>query len=186
YWNLYLTRSRFLQLAKLEWETKRLVEKLDKRANLDAGSEVMVRAEAALGQRSADMVRAKTAIRNAEDRIKSLVNDPSMLSGDQEFVVADAPILEPAQPNLVAAAESALLHRPEIQQSFLQWRAAAIRSGLADNETLPQLDAIAEAAVAGLAPSGNMDDAFGDQFSEGNLSFALGLRYEMADCPRLK
>ncbi|BAM02921.1 TolC family protein [Phycisphaera mikurensis] len=177
YWNLYLVRSRHLQDQRLFEATQSLVDKAEARAGLDTPGEVLLRSRSALNERRSGLIRSKAAIRNAEDRIKSLVNDPELIGGGRELVLGDLPTAFPEAPKLVPTAEAALLHRPEVNQAFLQWRAAAVRSGIAQNETLPQLDAIAEVATSGLREGGETGEAIDDQFNS-DLSFTLGLRFE--------
>ena len=177
YWNLYLTRVGYLQDRRLADATQRLVDRAEARADLDTPGEVLLRARSALNERQSNLIRTKAAIRNAEDRVKALVNDPDLLRGNLEVVLADLPTAYPQRARVVPAAEAALQNRPEVNEAFLQWRAAAVRSGIADNETLPQLDAIAEVATAGLREAGETGEALGDQF-DSDLSFTLGLRFE--------
>ncbi len=177
YWNLYLTRVGYLQDRRLTAATEQLVSRAEARAGLDTPGEVMLRARSALNERRSGLIRTKAAIRNAEDRLKTLVNDPDLLRGSLEVVLSDLPTAYPQRARIVPAAEAALRHRPEVNEAFLRWRAAAVRSGIAQNETLPQLDAIAEVATAGLREGGETGEAIGDQF-DSDLSFTLGLRFE--------
>ena len=179
YWSLYLSRALYLQQQRLVAETEGLLAKLEGRAAVDAGNDVLVRARASASQRRSDLIRSELAIRNGEDRLRSLVNDPELYAAGVELLTVDPPSEEAVDVDLVAAAEAALMSRPEVAQAFDQWRAAAIRLGMAHHETLPQLDLIAQAAAVGL-DGANGDEAFGDQFDNGGISYMIGLRFEDA------
>ena len=176
YWNLYLARATFLQQEKQLRETEALSDMIAGRAGVDVGSEAVARAQAEVSQLRSALVRGEMAVRNAEDRMRALLNDSEIEAG-REILIQATPRAAPADIDLVDATEAALTSRPEVRQAFLQWRAAAIRLGIAENEELPQLDLIAELAVAGL-DGADADEALGDQFSESGLNALVGLRFE--------
>jgi outer membrane protein TolC len=181
YWNLYFARATCLQTQKLVKDTAEVVVKLEKRTDIDqVGNSDLMRAKAALSKRKADLVRAEVAVKNAEDRIKALLDDPTLLPSPQaELLPANEPSLRPINIDMKQAAATALENRPEILQAFLQLKAAAIRKDVSKNELLPQLDLILAASLMGLDKAGGFADGFDDQFkSPTHPGFLVGLRLE--------
>jgi outer membrane protein TolC len=180
YWTLYLSRALAVQKRKLQAEADTLVGKLSKRQDLDAMASQLQRAKAAQAKRRADLVRADMAIKNAEDRIKALINDPELMaSSSAELLPADSPRIDPPQIDLKHVAAEALENRPEIRQAFLQLKAAAVRKKVSKNELLPQLDLIMETSIAGLDRAGRVTDGWDDQWKGAHPGFLVGLRLDM-------
>jgi len=178
YWNLHLTRSVCIQKRKLLADTAAVVARLEKRKDLDAIEGELMRARAALAKRRADLVRAEMGIKNAEDRIKALVNDPELLKSTKvELVPSGAPSFAELKVDMKDAAATALENRPEIAQAFLQLKAAAIRKNVAKNELLPQLDLILETAIAGLDRAGGLADGYDDQWGP-HPGFLVGFKFD--------
>ncbi|HUS93022.1 MAG TPA: TolC family protein [Phycisphaerae bacterium] len=178
YWNLYFSRSLCTQKRKLLADTTELVAQLAKRKGIDAMEDQLKRAQAAQAKRHADLVRVDMAIRNAEDRIKALINDPNFLpSSSAELVPADTPLYRRMEVDLKDTAATALENRPEIRQAFLQLKAAAIRREVSKNELLPQLDLILEMSIAGLDKAGSLTDGWDEQW-EAHPSFLVGLEFD--------
>jgi outer membrane protein TolC len=181
YWNLYFARATCLQTQKLVKDTADVVAKLEKRTDIDkVGNSDLMRARAALSKRKADLVRAEVAVKNAEDRIKALLDDPTLLPSPQaELLPANEPSLRPINIDMKQVAATALENRPEILQAFLQLKDAAIRKDVSKNELLPQLDLILAASLMGMDKAGGFADGFDDQFkSPTHPGFLVGLRLE--------
>lgn len=180
YWSLYLARAITAQKAKLVKDTAAVVEKLQKRSDIDAMRSELDRAKAALAKRRADLVRAEMGIKNTEDRIKALINDPTLMpSSSAELLPANAPNTKPMDISLKDAAATALECRPEIAQAFLQLKTAAIRLDMAKNEVMPQLDLILQTSVGGLDHAGQITDGWDDQWKDGSKpAYMVGLRFD--------
>jgi outer membrane protein TolC len=119
-------------------------------------------------------------IRNTEARLRVLVNDPSLIAdGEIELVPAEPPARDLVEINLKDSLTDALEHRPEILQAAKNVRAASVRLGISEKELLPVLDLVTEAYVSGLKGSFDIAGAYGDQFSEGQPSFSVGLVLEV-------
>ena len=179
YWNLYFARAQLLQTQKLVKETGELVAKLDERKDIDTMDSDRQRAKAALSKRRADLVRAEVAVKNAEDRIKALLNDESLLPTPRgELLPANAPFTRPMRIDMKQAAAEALENRPEITQAFLQLKAAAVRKKVAKNELLPQLDLILSSSLFGMDKAGCIHDGFDEQFDDAHPGFLVGMKFE--------
>ena len=177
YWSLHLARALCVQKRKLVADTAALVAKLAKRADIDAMQSQLKRARSALAKRQAELVRAEMAVKNAEDRIKALINDPKLLaSGKVELVPTDPPALAEMKVDMKQAAAVALENRPEIRQAFMQFKAAMIRRNMAENEVLPKLDLVLETAISGLDNAGPITAAYDDQWR--HPGFRVGLVFD--------
>lgn len=183
YWNLYFARATTLQIQKLVKDTAAIVSKLEQRKDIDAMEGELMRAKAALSKRRADLVRAEVAVKNAEDRIKALLNDPTLLPTPQaELLPASMPSIRPIKIDMKQAAVVALENRPEILQSFLQLKASAIRKNVSKNELLPQLDLILSTSLMGLDQAGCLYEGFDNQFKGAHPGFLVGLKFDYP-CP---
>ena len=181
YWSLYLSRAVYLEKKRLVSDTEAVVQELDSRGNLDSLASQRSRANSALATRKADLVRAELAIKNAESRLRTLVNDPFFV--DQkigELIPGDIPIAAPVVPHFNDSVAEALAFRPEIKQAENHLRAAGLREGMAKNEKLPSLNLIGEVGVSALRGNGNWGGAYEDQYDDTEPTWAAGI---MASVP---
>jgi len=94
YWALYAARVTYLQKAKLVEETGRVADEMRARQEVDARKTQLFRAESALAERRSDLVRVEAAVRNAQDRLRTLTSDPELLDApESELIPADRLIL---------------------------------------------------------------------------------------------
>lgn len=180
YWQLYLSRAVFLQKQQLADENAALVRKLEGRGSLDAGKLALVRARSEAARSEAERTRARIAIENATNRILALVNDPALgEAGRFELIPIDAPSFELLDADLEAVVGEAVNRRPEVAQAFLQYEAAAIRNGMARNESRFTLDLILEVSSSGLDDgTARYTQALSDGAGSGP-GYLAGLRFEV-------
>jgi outer membrane protein len=179
YWGLYLERGVLYQKLNSYLRAEEIVTRLEGRRELDASETQIRTAQATLADRRSELLRAETAVRNAEARLRALVNDPEFGQFDTiELVPLDLPTCQLIPLDMHQSLGEAVCARPEVTQSIKQIRAAAVRLDMSDNELLPLLNLVAETYVAGLAPNGNMNLAWGNQFDQGQPGYALGLQFE--------
>ncbi|HEY6565522.1 MAG TPA: TolC family protein, partial [Pirellulaceae bacterium] len=180
YWALYLERGALLQRQRLFDRGKAILSDLSYRQAVDVVANQIVRAEAAVATRKSDLYRAATGVKNAEARIRALVNDPSLGQLDEvEFTPVDVPVLEPLPLDLPDAIQVAIRNRPEIQLAIKQIKASGVRLDVSKNELLPLLDVALESYVAGLQAERDIGSAFTDQFQKGAPSYSAGIRMEV-------
>jgi outer membrane protein TolC len=175
YWALYAARVTYLQKLRLVDETGHVTDELRGRAGVDAQQTQLFRAQSALASRRSDLVRSEAAIRNAADRLRALTSDPELMAAaSAELVPADVLVLSAKPVDAKAASQSALEHRPEIRQAFMQLRAAGIREKVSHNELLPELNLVLQGSLGGLD-----DDRFlggvSRQYSEGGPGYGVGV-----------
>jgi outer membrane protein TolC len=180
YWELYLHRSNLAQRHR-HWERARAVlEALERRRHVDALDSQIVRAQAAVAARRAELVRAAANVQNTETRIRALTNSPELLADPEyELIPLDPPVTVPAEVSLPDAKVTALQHRPEIDAASQDVRAAGVRLNMSRNELRPALDLILETYVAGLEQDHNIGQAWADQFRVGEPSYTAGLMFEV-------
>lgn len=180
YWSLYLERGALLQRQRLYDRGKGILTELTERQAVDVVANQIVRAEAAVATRKSDLFRAAAGVKNAEARIRALVNDPCLGRIDEiEFAPSDYPVLEPLPLELCDAIQVAIRHRPEIQLAIKQIKASGVRLDVSKNELLPLLDVALETYVAGLQAERDIGSSFTDQFQKGAPSYSAGIRMEV-------
>ena len=178
YWALYAARIVYLQKLKLVETTTSVVDELRGRLLVDAQHSQLMRAESSLAARRSDLVRSEAAVRNAQDRLKALINDPELLaSPNLELIPTDPLALRGSNINAEQAAIVALENRPEINQAFLQLRACTIRERMGRNELLPELNLILEGYLSGLN-NGNVSNGIANEWQGGGQpSGAIGFSF---------
>ena len=180
YWSLYLERGSLFQKINSHQRADEIYRMLEKRRSVDAQQSQIISAKASVTTRYADLIRARVAVKNAESRLRTLINDPDLGEFDEvEIVPLDAPSMTEYEADMRESMEFAVKNRPEVLQALKQIKAGQIRFGMSSHELLPQLDLITETYVAGLEGSGSVGDAFTEQFSDGRPSYSLGLNYEI-------
>jgi len=182
YWAVHLARASYLQKQRVAEAVRPLVGQVEGRSDIDIDPLLASRARAALASREADLLRARGAIRNAEARLRGLVNDPRFDSERiGELLPMDTPLLRHEPLTLPAIVERAVAFRPEVEQAFLQHRAAVLREGQAQIEALPRLDVIAEANIGGRGlGNGQYGAAWSDSRNNmDRLGGMLGMRLEV-------
>ena len=179
YWGLHLERANVLQKHRALERVQAVEKQLQARAGIDAVVPQLKRAESEAAARYADLLRAKTGVKNAEAKLRALVNDPSLGTHRTTELLPLDPLIDTApQVNVAQSLANALVYRPEVAQSLQQIRAGCIRLRMSKHELLPVLNAFTEAYVAGLQGGHDVPEAFGDQFSRGAPGYAVGLQAE--------
>ena len=180
YWLLYQERAVLAQQVKLFLKTEKIVTVLKERQGIDAQRTQYVLASSALATRRSDLIRSRTAVINAETRLRGLINAPELSNSDQvELVPSEFPTLNFMDVSLQNEIQISLQNRPEVHAAIKQVRAGATRLGIAQHELLPALNLVTQVYANGLRGSSDFGEAFGDQFTDGRPSYSLGLNYEM-------
>lgn len=176
YWSLYLARATYLEKKRLVADTQTIVDELESRGNLDSIASQRSRARSALATRKADLVRAELAIKNAESRLRTLVNDPVFVDDRiGEIVPGSPPIASAVVPDFRQTVTDALTHRPEIHIAENYLRASDLRQGMAANETRPTLNLIGEVGASAMRGDGDWSGAVGDQFDDVEPTWSAGV-----------
>lgn len=177
YWSL-VRAERDLRILEKHMERGMEVQRqVRERAQLDATPAQIADATARVEQRRADVIRARTALRQTSDKFKGLINDPELPVGSEVLVIAsDEPVDAPFQFSLLESIQSAVENRPEIDQAILSIDDTAIRKVVADNARLPKLDMRFQNKWTSLENSA--DSAFEETFSGKFVDWVVGLAFE--------
>jgi outer membrane protein TolC len=181
YWTLQLARVTYLQRERLVTAVRPISGQLEARTGIDADAVLVNRSRAALATREADQLRARAAIRNAEARLRGLVNDPRFSQqGIGELMPSDTPLDRYEPITLSTVLERAIAFRPEVQQIYLQHRASVLREGQAQVEALPRFDMVLEGNLGGRGLSTNQyRDSLRDYNDFSRPGGLLGFRLEV-------
>lgn len=180
YWLLYLERGVLFQKINSYQRASEIYEMLKKRSSVDAQLSQIASARATATTRKAELIRAQTAVKNAESRLRSLVNDPEFGQFDEvELIPLDTPTNVVYEVDLHESMSFAIQNRPEVLQALKQIKAGTVRYSMSKHELLPILNLITQAYVAGLRPDGDALDAWSQQFNDGQPSYSVGLNYEL-------
>lgn len=180
YWALYQQRAVLAQQTSLFLKTQDIVSLLKARQAVDAQRTQFITASSALESRRSDLIRGRTAVINAETRLRGLINAPELnVAENAELVPTELPAMEYLPIDLRSELAKAIQNRPEVQAALKEINASAIRFGVAQNELLPALNFVTEGYLSGLRGESAFGGAFGDQFTTGAPSYSVGFQYEM-------
>ena len=180
YWSLYLERGVLYQKLRSYQRAEKIVEWLKKRQAIDATQSQIKAATAAFAERRSDLVRATTAVRNAESRLRALVNDPGLGNFESlELIPIDTPSFDIIPVSIHGSITEAVQYRPEVTQALKQIQAAGIRYGMSKHELMPVLNLVTQVYVAGLSANGRVDRSWGNQFDQGEPGYTIGLQFEV-------
>ena len=179
YWGLYLERGIYSQKIVAYERAKDIYGRLERRREIDAAASQLISAEAEVKSRRSELTRASAAVRNAEDRIRSLVNDPELNNDSLELIPIDLPTSHTFPVSMEESLATAVKSRPEVNQALKQIKASAIRVNMSKNELMPVLNLVTETYLSGLQGEGDVGQAWQNQFSVGQPSYSLGIQYEV-------
>ncbi|QIE56045.1 TolC family protein [Pikeienuella piscinae] len=179
YWALYSERSRVLQRQRLIADLGGISARLSSRAGFNALPGETAQARAALRKAEAALIRARAGVDNSEARLAALLSDGSLYRRDIEIIPAQPVMVEFIDAPLDDVSILALENRPEVKVVALELRGAEIRTEVARNRLLPDLDLFASASSAGLQGDYDFDRAFGKQFGQTGIDAAVGVRFEI-------
>lgn len=179
YWRLFQARRSLTITARLLTNLENILYSLRQRLELgfDVYNVQVKLTESRYEQRQAEFVRARNQVRNAEDALKALINDPTLnLAKDLEIIPTDVPSVQPLILDVLGEVTAALAYRSELREARLQIEQARVSIGVAKNQALPRLDLVFRYVVDGLG--GNWDQAF-SQLSENDFNeYLLQFQFE--------
>ena len=177
YWNLYVTRANLVLAKRLARAGRSLAGQAQARRGLQTAPTIIIRTNAARKRWEADIIRAEAAVKNAQFRLASLTNSNELAGQSLEIIPMTPPTAVSPKTTKEQIVSEMLSRRPELQQAFLQYRAATLREGVAANENLPELDVILEGRLDGRDRDLKFDGAFQD--SGGDPGGMVGVRFSM-------
>jgi len=176
YWQLVQARQR---VVSAQWLVRVGVEVRDvlaKRRAFDTTQAQYADAVAKVEDRKSQVIRAQRDVTAAVDRMKVLLNDPSLPVGDETMIVPTDFMVDQALVfSLRDAISTAVEQSPGITQALLGVDDASIRQVVADNGRLPNLNLNAQMQYNGL------ESGYGDSWQElaeaGFVNYLVGLSF---------
>lgn len=180
YWELYLHRATLLQKTRLFEQAQMILTALDRRQGVDTLQSQLLRAQAAVAARRADLIRAEAAIKNAEARLRALVYAPDTApEAIAELIPSEPPARQYVDIDMRAALVTAVQNRPDVDRAMKLIQAANVRLKVSQKELLPILNLVLETYVSGLRGSSDIGRAMSDQMSIGAPSYTTGLVFDV-------
>ncbi|MCG3138380.1 MAG: hypothetical protein HJJLKODD_02243 [Phycisphaerae bacterium] len=177
YWQLVQARRTLTINARLIAEFQKVYDQLQARVIIDVSQVTLAQSLARLDTQKASFERISKAVRDSEDQLKTLLNDPDLnLADELELIPVDFLIPSQVEVDRMNALQSALDNRTELKQAELRIETARINVGVAKNETLPQLDASLTYNFDSLGTS--QHDALGNLTDFDFHSYTIGLTFE--------
>jgi outer membrane protein len=154
-----------------------IYDDLVKRQEYDVFRTQLSQTQSRIERQMAQFVQQCNAVKNAEDGLKRLMNDPNLnLSQDVEIIPVDVPSVEPLILDQIGEVAAGLANRSELHEAKLTIEKTQIGVGVAKNQALPKLDLLFRYVVDGLGS--NADRAF-SQLSENDYNeYVVGLQFE--------
>lgn len=177
YWQLVQARRDVVIQHDLVKQTEEMYQYLWRRRDFDVYRALISRAEALLETRKAEYVQIKNRVKDLEDQLKSLLNDPQLNQGEEiEIIPTDFPMIGPVVVDRIGEVQAALENRSELEESKLAIENARINVAVMKNQALPQLDLTFRYTINGL--SSNAGRSF-DQMSGSNFQdYFVGISFQ--------
>ena len=190
YWDLAASKEATRVAQESLAASRALVENNRKRVEAGVGAQLdVVTAQAQLAGNQRDLVVAQSNFKTAETQLKNLLSKRTDPALDASEVVTTDPLPEPQEidvPDLNAALQSALSHRPDLLQAENDVENQNISGRFTKNAMLPQLSTFGLYAGSGLQGTsllggastgggGSLNQAFGAV----NPEYGAGLTYFM-------
>ena len=155
YWNLVETRNQLV----VAQEALRLAQVLHEQnqVRVDVGTLApleLISSEAGIANREGDIITAESAIGDAEDQLRLLLNLDQGELWDRPIVPVTDPETPRVELDLQDALRTALAERPEIASQVYRIEALEIDSRFFRNQVLPQLDLRLNYGLGGLSGDG--------------------------------
>ena len=165
YWDLYRTRSIYLQRQASVIRGEEILQKIINRRKIDVTKNQIRSAEATIARRVALVVDARRSFQNAETELLSIVGlDAVNAALNYEFVPSELPSNTRLNWDLKKVVEMGIQTRPEIREGLQRVEKAIIEAKVSKNQLLPDLSLTFGAYAAGLEGGTGIERAFQDQF----------------------
>lgn len=167
YWQLLQARRSVAILAISVAQNYVTWQNMIERLEHDATQVEVANAEANFQSRYVNLLETVKLVRDAEDALKNLLNDPELtLSEDIEIIPTEVPFVAPMVLDHFREVRTALDRRSEIRAAKQQIDAARISTNASKNAILPQLDLTFQYEVQGIGRSADnsFDNLKGGKF----------------------
>lgn len=157
YWLLAQARRTVMILAETTGQNAVTYENVVARRPIDATEVEIANSSSNWKQSEVRFNGAVRAVKDAEDTLKNLMNDPDLkLSDEIEIIPIETPFTSPLAVDHFAEVRTALDERSEIRQARFAIEQARIATARAKNEVMPNLDLTFQYEVDGRANSADV------------------------------
>lgn len=178
YWDLMRARRGVVISGRLLSDFEQIYDYLWQRREFDAYKIQIADTLARLEKTKAAFVQVQANVRNAEDRLINLINDPALdLADEVEIIPLDFPSQTPVVLDRLSEVQAALDRRPELREAKLTVKRARIAVGQAKNQALPQFDTVFRYTVDGLGLSAH--DAFSEVTKNDYHEYFISIELEL-------
>lgn len=177
YWQLSQARRGVLTLAESTGQFRQTYDNLVARGFEVTPIELN---QSLSGLYSADVQfnEVVKTVRDLEDQLKNLLNDPELLLSDNiEIIPTETPVVAPIAVDQFAEVRTSLDERSELRQAKLAIEQSRVATMRAKNETLPKLDLGFQYEVQGLR--GSADDSFDNMTTARYQNYGVSLNFEL-------
>jgi len=176
YWALVSARRTVAILAESVAGNRVTYQNIWERREHDATPVEISNSRSRWQQRLVGYLEAIRTVRDAEDRLKNLLNDPELtLAQDVELIPTELPMVAPVTLDQFAEVRTALESRSEIREARERIEQARIQTSRAKNDTMPNLDLAFNYEVQGVGVSG--DSSFDRMTSHRFRSYTVSLNF---------
>lgn len=177
YWQLVGARRVVVIEGRLIAEFQGIYDDLYARRNFDVSQVELSDSKARLDATIAAFVRVKNNVKDAEDRLKNMLNDPELNQADDiEIIPSEFPTAEEIVLDRYAQIQTALESRSELTEAELAIESARLEVGRAKNLALPRFDASFRYAYDALGKS--QHDSFQNLSDLDFHNYAVGFEFE--------
>ncbi|MGB7157142.1 MAG: TolC family protein [Tepidisphaeraceae bacterium] len=164
-------------------ETLSTAELLFRRRTQDVTRVQISQANASVENRRAGLIRARARVRDLSDEMKRRMNDPEIpVTGAVLILPANEPLEQPVKFSLEDQIATGIENRLELGQQQLRIDSTYIAARVARQNLLPQLNLTGAVGAVGVSDDldgGSFPSAFENQNEYDDLSFAVGLQFEI-------
>jgi outer membrane protein TolC len=176
YWQLAQARRQVAVLAETVAQNLITYQNIAERLEYDATQIEVANSQSRWRSAEVSYLQAVKLAKDAEDRLKNVLNDPSLkLSEDIEIVPTETPLVAPTVLDHFAEVRTALDTRSEIRQAKERIHASRISTATAKNAILPQLDLSFQYEVQGIGDTG--DNSFDNLTTNRFISYTLAANF---------
>lgn len=180
YWDLYLTRSIYLQKLRNVERGQKILSRLEGRKGLDSLPSQITRARSSVQTRRTELANAARDVLNAETEVRRRIADTSwMRGGSSELIPGELPSATTFEIPLEQVVYNAIEHRPEIREAMSDLRVASVQRDVSANELLPELSLLMGTYVSALRGDTGILNAFQDQFGQVKPGYSVGVNFEL-------
>jgi outer membrane protein len=177
YWQLKQARGAVVVAARELAAFDGIYNIIENRKGFDTYLIQLGQIQSRLQTREADFISRKANVRNAEDALKALMDDPDLnMAMAVEIIPTDEFTLNPVLLDRLGEVQAALDYRPELRQAKLQIEKARVAIGAAKNQALPKFDVVFRYVVDGLGA--DWSKAFKEMSHNDYNEYYVGVEFE--------